>query len=103
MMRNLVRLALVAKRDVILDRTHLTRESRSVWLETARYCGVPILAVVFPRKPAIVHARRRFHTDSRGRSFDDWAQVAAHHEGQAEAEPIGVDEGFTEIRYLESR
>jgi predicted kinase len=104
---------LCAGRDVIIDRTHLTLESRRRWITWAGnfdsmqdYEGkgyhTPVVAIVFPREPALVHARRRFETDARGRSLEEWDLVAAHHEAQAEAEPISDGEGFTAIREVKT-
>jgi predicted kinase len=87
-----------AGRDVLIDRTHLTRESRARWVILAREWGVPIVAVATPIMPAEVHAIRRFRADPRGRSLEDWSWVALHHAGQARAEPLESSEGFAEIR-----
>jgi hypothetical protein len=89
--------------DVIIDRTHLTRESRKRWIDFAAVRGVaslnkiPVVAVVFPIESPKVHAGRRFEVDPRGRSYEEWLQVACHHSDQAEAEPLSEDEGFAEI------
>lgn len=98
-----------AGRDCIVDRTHLTRESRKRWLDWVRgyislstYEGrgpeVRVVAVTFPIERAEVHAHRRFESDPRGRSLSEWIGVAVHHAGQAEAEPLAAAEGFAEIR-----
>jgi hypothetical protein len=103
--------ALTAGRDVIVDRTHLTRESRKRWLDWARDYDIlnnfggqgpttPVIAVAFPIEHAEVHAHRRFACDPRGRSLSEWIGVAVHHAGQAEAGPLSEDEGFAEIRRL---
>jgi hypothetical protein len=108
---SLARVALDAGRDVIVDRTHLTRESRKRWLDCARdydslntFDGrgptTPVVAVAFPIELPEVHAQRRFACDPRGRSYEEWLAVACHHAGQAEAEPLSEDEGFAEIRRL---
>jgi predicted kinase len=99
----LVREVLAAGRDAVIDRTHLTRESRGRWVALAHGLGAGAIAVVFPVESPEVHARRRFEADARGRSLDDWLAVARHHAAQAAAEPISVDEGFAEIRYVERR
>ncbi len=92
--------AIKAGRDVVIDRTHLTLESRKRWIELARRESpftVPILAVVFPIESPLDHAGRRFETDPRGRSDEDWLRVAEHHYKQAQAEPISQWEGFDAI------
>jgi predicted kinase len=87
---SLIQAALFHFRDVVVDRTHLTRESRARvvgavrdWVEPAR-----IVAVEFPRESHQVHARRRFLSDARGRSMGDWLFVAHYHAQQADAEPL---------------
>jgi hypothetical protein len=98
--------AIRAGRDVVIDRTHLTRESRKRWLDFAiRHAAatgelVGVVAVAFPIEPPLLHASRRFQADSRGRSLAEWFQVTAHHHAQALAEPLSADEGFAEIRHV---
>lgn len=99
MMLEMARLATVAGRDVILDRTHLTRESRKLWVDAARSWQVPIVAIEFPVYDPAIHAQRRFTADPRGRSFDQWLEVARHHYGQRVSEPLWDDEGFAELRH----
>lgn len=93
----LVERAAVWGRDAVIDRTHLSRESRQRWLAVAALLRVPIVAVAFPVLDPEIHARRRFAADSRGRSLEDWLRVARHHAEQAEAEPLSADEGFDRI------
>lgn len=93
--------ALLDGKDVVIDRTHLTRESRRRWIEwigcRVAIRDVSIVAVTFPIEPAYSHAMRRYNHDPRGRRFDEWLRVALHHEEQAMAEPLSADEGFAEI------
>jgi predicted kinase len=100
--------ALCVGRDVIVDRTHLTRESRRRWVEWAAdfvsintFDGegpsVQVVAVRFSIETPDVHARRRCTSDPRGRPWEDWFGVAEHHYAQAMAEPLSADEGFDEI------
>src|SRR5437879_4836675 len=58
MENNLAMRALFSGRDVLIDRTHLTRESRRRWLDFARNHGLeldrpptPVVAVTFPVRP----------------------------------------------------
>jgi hypothetical protein len=98
--------------DVLIDRTHLTLESRTRWVRfhtemsrefhrTHLVTGekFPLVAVVFPFEAPEVHAFRRFRTDPRGRSLSEWLHVAHHHAEQWAQEPILDTEGFTEIHY----
>jgi predicted kinase len=100
MEEDLVRRVINAGRDAVIDRTHLTRESRSRWVNFVRAFvpEVPVVAVTFPVVTPEVHARRRFVADPRGRPYEDWLMVARHHHAQAIAEPLSADEGFAEVR-----
>jgi predicted kinase len=100
--------ALCAGRDVIVDRTNLTRESRRRWIKWVadfislntfedKGPSVQIVAVRFPIDHPATHAARRVAADPRGRSWDEWIKVAEHHYAQAQAEPLSADEGFDEI------
>lgn len=87
-------------RHVVIDRTHLTRESRQRWVDLARRLNVEIEAVLFPFAGAEESARRRFESDARGRTLAEWLAVARHHEGQLRAEPLDwKGEGFTRVVY----
>lgn len=114
MEEELVRIAINDGFDVVIDRTHLTRESRRRWIEFGRWphfaewAEPKVVAVVFPLAapdpsntiagsvPA-QHALRRLRSDARGRCFADWLKVAEHHYAQWLAEPIHEGEGFSEI------
>jgi hypothetical protein len=58
---------------------------------------VSIIAIVFPIESPDIHARRRFETDPRGRSFETWLGVARHHAEQEKDEHFIY--GFDEIIY----
>lgn len=109
--------ALSAGRDVVVDRTHLTLESRKRWINWAKpdvssgvdYDGHPledvenplrcikVVAVRFPIRTPDAHAAERFNADPRGRSAEEWYSVARHHYEQAMKEPLTDGEGFDEI------
>lgn len=97
MMVHMARVGVLSGRDVVIDRTHLTREARRVWVQAAADLGVPCQAVAFPIEPYQVHAYRRHQHDARGRSLERWLEVAIHHAAQAAAEPLGAGEGFAAI------
>jgi adenylate kinase family enzyme len=92
--------------DVVIDRTHLTRENRSRWVKWARnydslntFDGrgptTPVIAVAFPIEDPDTHALRRYVADARGRPLHEWIQVARHHAEQARQEPLDWGtEGF---------
>jgi hypothetical protein len=103
----LVDCAFRASRDVVIDRTHLTAESRNRWVSFywnrfgyTNHEQHPIIAVAFPIESPETHAIRRTEHDSRGRSYGDWLKVAAHHHEQAMQEPLSDVEGFSEILYM---
>lgn len=99
MLTDMAKHAVRANRDLIIDRTNLTREARSHWLDFAWHEKIPAIAVVFPIREPAIHATRRFQSDSRGRSYEDWLKVAEHHYAQAQAEPLNwVGEGFGRLK-----
>lgn len=107
----LAREALFNDLDVVIDRTHLTLESRDRWraflITNQLHVGhlprsggighVPFVAVRFPIMTPETHALRRVCSDGRGRSYDEWLKVAEHHFNQAFEEPLSDDEGFDQI------
>lgn len=90
-----------AGRDAVIDRTHLTRESRRRWIDWANNhdVGSCVIAVAFPIEFYGTHAVRRYNADSRGRDYTEWLKVAYHHAQQARDEPLSEAEGFAEIRH----
>jgi predicted kinase len=93
-------------RDAVIDRTHLTRESRERWIVFARQLDhweildrprTQVVAVTFPIASPEEHARRRVAADPRGRTAEEWLLVARHHAEQAAAEPLDISEGFDGI------
>lgn len=113
MEEELVHIAAWDGRDVVVDRTHLTRESRERWVKFSRRRrddlfrspawdeAFKVVAVVFPLRTPFDHASARFNADPRGRTLGEWIGVAQHHAAQAAAEPIGDDEGFDRIIRIE--
>jgi hypothetical protein len=100
-MRQTVEVGFAHGRDVILDGTHLTRESRRYWLEQARAAGGRVVAVQFPVGPAEIHAARRCAAGDRGKSYAEWLAVAERQCAEALAEPVdAVQEGFDEVVWI---
>jgi hypothetical protein len=108
MEEGLVWIALNYKRDVLIDKCNLTAESRRRWIAFGEHYDslntfdgsgpkTTVVAVAFPIEAPGIHARRRFESDPRGRSHEDWYMVAQHHFAQHLAEPLSEDEGFAEI------
>lgn len=86
-------------RSVVIDTGGRKRKTRSRWVSLAHALDVPVYAVVFPVEPPVEHAKRRFRSDSRGYSFDQWLEVALH---QADVfEPVEPDEGFDHIDFVQ--
>lgn len=81
-------------RDIIIDRTHLTRRSRMRWTAIAKKHNVPIIAVKFKIWNPEVHAGRRHFYNSRGLSYDKWREIATAHINEADPLDLAL-EGFT--------
>ncbi len=95
---NTVAVAQAHGRDVVLDGTHLTRESRRYWVNQARAAGVRVVAIQFPVGPPEDHAARRYATDARGKSYDDWLAVVQRQWAEAVNEPVdAAGEGFDAV------
>lgn len=112
MEESLVVAAAISGKDVVIDRTHLTAESRRRWIGLRWWLDRELMgvsdheidsfeAVIFPFSTAYEHACRRYAADSRGRPFSEWLKVALHHEEQWHKEPISHDEGFDRIVRLD--
>jgi hypothetical protein len=117
---SLASLALARGWDVVIDRTHLTLEARSLWPAGKTTLGLicsharsedilpggepgplELVAVRFPMGPPAEHARRRFESDARGRPYPEWLAAAEHHAAQAAAEPLDwVKEGFDGLELI---
>lgn len=99
---DVARTFLAAGRDVVIDRTHLTRESRERWKRFVGDTCYPLepmfVAVAFPISDPETHANRRWVAGSRGRHYSDWLKVAQHHYAQALADPLDWKaEGFDAV------
>lgn len=94
----IVMAAMKTHKVIVIDRTHLTLESRQRWVNLAHKCGYTAKAVVFPVLRPHVHAFRRWQSEPRGRSFEEWFKVAEHHADQIKAEPLDTQaEGFDQV------
>ena len=91
----LYRAALQSGRDVIVDCTNLVRHVRKRLIELAAYKWRKPTAVVFDFDPPLAWARKSATGTLMSReAFDRLAETY---------EPVGDDEGFTEIVYEEVR
>ena len=80
-------------RSVVVDNTNRGRPHRAPFLSAARRAGMKVRAVLFPASPPEIHARRRFESDPRGKSFEYWLEVARLIEEESEHPgPDEVDE-----------
>lgn len=83
-------------KNIFIDKTNLTVESRKKYIDFALENKIWIAAILFPVKTPEWHARNRYESDNRGYSYDKWLEVATHHIKQYEKPTM--DEGFDEIR-----
>jgi predicted kinase len=90
--------AVALGRSVVVDRgTNNRPDSRRRWIGLAHSLDLPVVAVVFPDEGPEVHARRRFESDGRGASYEEWLKVAQHHADVGEPVNFYSDEGFDEV------
>lgn len=89
---NAVYMAICMGQAVVIDRTNLSIDSRRRWIGLAKCLDTVTVAVTFPQASPEEHARRRFASDARGYSLEQWVKVANHHREEY-VEPT-VDEGF---------
>lgn len=81
--------------NVVIDRPNMSRSSRARWVTLARSLDVYPEAIVMPMEDdPVIHANRRFTSDSRGWELEKWIKVANRQ--FAEYEPINLyDECFS--------
>lgn len=77
--------------DVIIDRPNLTRATRARFIALARALEVPPVCVCFPVEHPEVHAQRRFDTDGRGLSLEQWQAAAVRHSLTIETPSLAED------------
>lgn len=87
--------ALANKIDVVVDRPNMKVATRRRYIGIAQMFDQPIVVVTFPRHEPLVHAERRFNSDSRGLSLEYWIRVAESHANEWQ-EPK-FSEGFDNI------
>ncbi len=91
--------AAVLDQDVVVDRPNYKKETRQRYIGIAQSLDFQeVLAIVMPLTTDEEHARRRFYSDNRGRSFEYWLEVVREHR-KLYGEP-SLEEGFTGIQYL---
>ena len=86
-------------RNVVIDRgVDIRRKSRARWIALANSLDTPIFCTVFPMKSPAIHAERRYNSDRRGLSYEEWLKVAKSH--ISEYEEPKLEEGFSGIFYF---
>lgn len=84
--------------DVVVDRgLNVSRKSRQRWVGLAAAFEAEAQAVVFARQSAEQHARRRWHSDSRGHDLAHWVSAATRH--AAEWQTPTTCEGFSMVTH----
>lgn len=76
---NAVLMGLTLRRDVVIDSTNLTRETRRRLVGLAHAVDAVAVAIMFPWQETSVHALRRTEDESRGYSFDEWCEIVERH------------------------
>lgn len=70
--------------DIIIDKTNMTRATRLRWETLGKAYEIPVKLVVFKMEDPEVHAARRFKSDARGYSYEEWLKVAERMNAQYE-------------------
>lgn len=97
---NIVSSILLAKKSLIIDRgLNISFDGRRRWIAIAKSFDVICEAIVFKNEGPQIHANRRFISDSRGRSLQEWHEAANRH-NSIYKEP-SVEEGFDAINYID--
>ena len=87
--------ALIAGKDVVIDRTNLTRDRRQRYIQLAKAAKADVICRRFMIVDPKIHAQRRWDAGARGVSLEQWTKVAEGH--MAEYEEPTIDEGFLDI------
>jgi len=84
--------------DVIIDRPNYKRSTRKRYIGIAKSFGMEVTIVRFRTEDSMVHAQRRFDSDPRGYSLEDWYSAVKRHKGLYQ-EPVRELEGFDSMIY----
>lgn len=88
--------ALALGRSVVVDRgRNLKANSRRRWIGIGHSLDIPVVALCFRMESANVHASRRYFSDSRGASLEQWERIAERHLSEYERPTIA--EGFAKV------
>lgn len=76
----IVNSAILFGKTVVIDSgRNVNKSRRKRFTSWAKAFGVQCEAIVFKREAPEVHAKRRFDSDNRGRSYEWWLNVAQEH------------------------
>lgn len=88
-----------AGRSILIDRgVNVSKRSRERWIAIARAYDMPCEAIVFPKSSPQIHAERRYKSDARGYSYEDWLSIAERH-NSIYNEPE-LTEGFDMVHHI---
>lgn len=91
--------ALAMGKRIVADRgLNISFQGRKRWISLANSFDVPCVAVLFEDEGPEIHAQRRSRSNSRGRTYEQWLEVALHHQKQYQ-EPT-MEEGFVEVHRI---
>lgn len=97
----MIHTAIAMGRDVVIDRTGFSISQRRRYIGIGKSLGVQVAVIVFPKEEPIVHAKRRFESESRGHTLEQWVEAAEHHAKNWQ-EPDGEREGFDLLIWIDS-
>jgi len=91
----ILQMALLLRRNVIIDRPNYSRAMRRRYIGIAKSMDAVVHVIKFPESALEAHAARRANSDGRGWGYDEWLKIAEAHKKQYE-EPH-IDEGIDRI------
>jgi tRNA uridine 5-carbamoylmethylation protein Kti12 len=91
----MIAMAVMANRDVVIDRTNHTIGMRRRYVALARSMDKPVVAVTFLQASWQEHVARRMSGDDRGHPRREWSRVAREMTDAFEAPTM--DEGFDNV------
>lgn len=89
-------MALALKQSVVIDRPNHTVAMRRRYIGLANSFDIPVRVILFEWIAPEIHAQRRFDSDSRGYTVDQWLSVANRNQDDYE-EPDLLAEELQEI------
>lgn len=87
--------ALLAGQKVVIDRPNTKPDTRQRYIQIAKAYNVDCHALVFPFVSVEEHAKRRFYSDPRGLTLDQWIEACKRI--HKDYQPPHIMEGFTSV------